>query len=64
LLSAIEYLHKHKVSHRDLKPENILLDENNNIKLADLGLCNLIKEAECLRTSCGSSNYAAPEILK
>jgi len=64
LLSAVEYLHKHKVAHRDLKPENVLLDENNNIKLADLGLCNSIKEAECLRTSCGSSNYAAPEILK
>ena len=25
------------IPHRDIKPDNILIDENNNIKIADLG---------------------------
>ena len=51
------------MTHRDLKPENLLLDENNNIKLIDFGLANSIKDAEALKTACGSPNYAAPEII-
>jgi serine/threonine protein kinase len=63
MISAIEYLHSHGLVHRDIKPENILLDADNNIKLADLGLCNLVREGESLKTACGSNNYAAPELL-
>lgn len=53
----------HKIAHRDLKPENLLLDENNNIKLIDYGLSNSMKDANPLRTACGSPNYAAPEVI-
>lgn len=51
------------MAHRDLKPENILIDENNNIKIADFGFSNLMKDGKFLKTSCGSPNYAAPEII-
>jgi serine/threonine protein kinase len=63
LISALDYVHKSGVTHRDLKPENILLDENDNIKLLDFGFANLLKDGRCLRTSCGSPNYAAPEVI-
>jgi len=39
------------------------MDDKNNAKLADFGLCNFQKSGEFLKTSCGSSNYAAPEVL-
>ena len=63
LVSAVEYSHFHKISHRDLKLENILIDNKDNIKLTDFGLSNYMRDGEFLKTCCGTSNYAAPEII-
>eukprot|EP01083_Nonionella_stella_P042487 114722_1 len=63
IISGVEYCHAHMVVHRDLKPENILLDENNNVKIADFGLSNMMRDGFFLKTSCGSPNYAAPEVI-
>ena len=63
LISGLDYAHEHKVSHRDLKPENLLFDADLNLKLGDFGLCNLLKDGGSLKTSCGSPNYAAPEVI-
>ena len=32
-------------------------------QIADFGLSNMMKDGEFLKTSCGSPNYAAPEII-
>ncbi len=56
-------MHHHRIAHRDLKPENLLLDSNFNLKICDLGLSNILKDGRSLDTSCGSPNYAAPEII-
>lgn len=62
-MSAVDYTHRHKIVHRDLKPENLLLDADLNVKIADFGLSNLLEDGKFLKTSCGSPNYAAPEVI-
>ena len=44
--------------------ENLLLDRDQNLKIADFGLCNMMRDGVSLHTSCGSMEYAAPEILE
>lgn len=79
IISAVDYCHQFGVVHRDLKPENLLLDHQKRVKVADFGLSNLIKDGQFLKTryatytpgncklisvySCGSPNYAAPEVI-
>ncbi|RCI12431.1 hypothetical protein L249_0987 [Ophiocordyceps polyrhachis-furcata BCC 54312] len=63
MLCAVEYCHRHKIVHRDLKPENLLLDDHLNVKIADFGLSNIMTDGNFLKTSCGSPNYAAPEVI-
>lgn len=63
LLSALAFCHYEGVVHRDLKLENLLLSRSGSIKVADFGLANVVRDGEFLKTSCGSPNFAAPEII-
>ncbi|GMG99655.1 hypothetical protein Nepgr_001495 [Nepenthes gracilis] len=63
IISGVEYCHRNMVVHRDLKPENLLLDSNCKVKIADFGLSNIMRDGHFLKTSCGSPNYAAPEVI-
>lgn len=50
--------------HRDLKLENILLDRQNNLKIIDFGLSNILSQENAkFKTACGSPSYVAPEVL-
>ncbi|KAJ7596993.1 CAMK/CAMKL/AMPK protein kinase [Mycena floridula] len=64
IISGIDYSHRLKIVHRDLKPENVLLDDDLNVKIADFGLSREISDGDFLSTSCGSPNYAAPEVIR
>ncbi len=58
--------HAQGVHHRDLKPENVLLSSDGQVKLSDFGLGALpdsVREDGLLRTTCGTPNYVAPEVL-
>ncbi|XP_067671947.1 maternal embryonic leucine zipper kinase-like isoform X1 [Haliotis asinina] len=65
IVSAVAYIHYQGYAHRDLKPENLLLDEEQNLKLIDFGLCAKPKGGmeRHLYTCCGSPAYAAPELI-
>ena len=63
MIAAVEFCHRHKIVHRDLKPENVLLDAGGNVKIVDFGLSNIMTDGDFLKTSCGSPNYAAPEVI-
>ncbi|KAJ3232483.1 5-AMP-activated protein kinase, catalytic [Chytriomyces hyalinus] len=60
---TFEVLMSYLYVRRDLKPENVLLDEWNQVKIADFGLSNIMNDGDFLKTSCGSPNYAAPEVI-
>jgi PAS domain S-box-containing protein len=65
ILAAVDYLHRKGVVHRDLKLENCLIEDQFNqkrIKLIDFGLATFYLSG-ALKTSCGSADYAAPELF-
>jgi serine/threonine protein kinase len=63
VIAGVEHCHQNGVAHRDLKPENIFMDSNGNVTIGDFGLSGDMREGIKLTDSCGSPNYAAPELL-
>lgn len=64
IIDAVNYLHSHDICHRDLKLENFLI-LRDSIKLIDFGFAFRFDPSKSLQRSrsCGSLNYASPEII-
>jgi len=58
-------MHSNGIAHRDLKPENLLVtgEHLDVIKISDFGLSKDFGR-ENLKTSCGTPDYVAPEVLR
>ena len=64
ICGGIKVIHKHNLIHRDLKPSNIMRN-NDRIKIGDFGISKkLDTKSGYAKTSVGTFNYMAPEILK
>ncbi|XP_076449440.1 serine/threonine-protein kinase H1 homolog [Babylonia areolata] len=67
VLDGVEYLHGLGIAHRDLKPENLLYyhpGHDSKIMITDFGLSHMMSGPDiCMRTTCGTPEYIAPEIL-
>jgi len=65
ILEAVSYMHSNGIAHRDLKPENLLCGgpDGKQIKVTDFGLSKDFGKGN-LKTSCGTPDYVAPEVLK
>ncbi|RNF05832.1 SNF1-related protein kinase [Trypanosoma rangeli] len=64
IVAGVAYCHRYQVAHRDLKPENIMMEQGSTrIKLGDFGLSSVFRDGCFFETSCGTPNYASPEVV-
>lgn len=65
LVSALYFLHSHRILHRDIKPQNILIGIDGNAKLCDFGFAKTMGLNTYMLTSIkGTPLYMAPEIVQ
>ncbi|XP_068186440.1 serine/threonine-protein kinase 36 [Antennarius striatus] len=65
LVSALHYLHSHRILHRDMKPQNILLGKNGMVKLCDFGFARAMSVSTLVVTSIkGTPLYMSPELVE
>ncbi|XP_034406806.1 serine/threonine-protein kinase 36 [Cyclopterus lumpus] len=65
LVSALYYLHSHRILHRDMKPQNILLGKSGVVKLCDFGFARSMSVSTLVLTSIkGTPLYMSPELVE
>ena len=66
MVSAVAYLHEHRIAFRDLKLENFLFeteDDDSAMKLIDFGLSQYFTDSDEMDSAVGTPYYLAPEVL-
>ncbi|XP_070841388.1 death-associated protein kinase 2 [Chaetodon trifascialis] len=67
ILEGLRFMHRKNIAHFDLKPENIMLSDkvssHPNIKLIDFGLAHHFHQGEEYRSTSGTPQYIAPEVI-
>jgi len=66
VLEGVGHAHRHSCLHRDLKPANIMVTADNEVKVLDFGIANLVDTERLTRTgvSIGTPVYMSPEQLE
>lgn len=52
-----------QIVHKDIKPDNILIDQNDNVKLADFGISEIIETSGIVKKKNGTNLFLPPEIF-
>ncbi len=63
VICAMEYCHRHRLCIAISSLRICCWTSNLNVKIGDFGLSNIMTDGDFLKTSCGSPNYAAPEVI-
>lgn len=65
---ALQHAHERGFIHRDIKPKNIMINEDNVVKLADLGLARALSDKEAAKAeegrAYGTPYYISPEQIR
>ena len=62
IAEGIKFLHSHNIVHRDIKPDNIMFFANNEVKLIDFSVSQLLdNDNQFLDDTEGSPAYSSPE---
>ena len=68
VLEGVQYMHSCGITHRDLKLENLLYKNatrKSDILISDFGLAHQQRKPDdTMTTTCGTSEYLAPEMLE
>ena len=65
ILSALRYMHEHKVVHRNIHLGNIFLNDKMQTKIGNLSFAAKLEfDSERKRIVCGTPNCIAPEMLE
>ncbi|XP_024116292.1 death-associated protein kinase 2 [Oryzias melastigma] len=67
ILQGLKFMHHSNIAHFDLKPENIMLSNkvtpHPNIKLIDFGLAHHFVPGQEYKSTSGTPQYVAPEVI-
>ena len=64
VINGLKAAWEKNIIHRDIKPDNIMMDEDGNVKLADLGIAKQLDSEDSLTLTgfaLGTPDYISPE---